>query len=273
MTNFLLRSSWLLFFLLLFWFAQQNPDPIEEVYEAYAAQNYSQPQVALDWMKRSNSPDALYHQHLLEVLIADKKAEQEGSLTPSPSSQPEVPSQEEEEPSVYRSILHDLQQRYPLSHQRSKALYNEGIRLAKAKENDKAVEAFKETLRLDPDDDDARYNLEILLKNQQGNSGDQDNQEQEENQDQDQDQNQDQNNDDSSDQDQQNQDQQNQEQEQQQQDQEEQKEEQEDKSLSEEEKRRRQAEALLRYFEQQEKQKLQPIKVRPLSPRRGTETW
>ncbi len=46
----------------------------------------------------------------------------------------------------------------------SKAFYNLGNSLVRAKQDDKAKEFYKQALRLDPNDQDAKYNLELLMK-------------------------------------------------------------------------------------------------------------
>lgn len=108
----------------------------------------------------------------------------------------------------------------------AKAFYNAGDVMMAAQQYDKAIDYFKQSLKNDPSDHEARYNLvlaqKLLQKNQDQNQDDQqdqqqqqqdqqqqDQQQQQQNQDQQQEQNQDQ-------QEQQNQDQQNQEQQQQQ---------------------------------------------------------
>ena len=108
----------------------------------------------------------------------------------------------------------------------AKAFYNAGDVMMAAQQYDKAIDYFKQSLKNDPSDHEARYNLvlaqKLLQKNQDQNQDDQqdqqqqqqdqqqqDQQQQQQNQDQQQEQNQDQ-------QEQQNQEQQNQEQQQQQ---------------------------------------------------------
>ncbi len=49
----------------------------------------------------------------------------------------------------------------------SKAFYNLGNGLFRQKELDKASEFYKQALRLNPKDEDAKYNLELLMKEQQ----------------------------------------------------------------------------------------------------------
>ena len=60
----------------------------------------------------------------------------------------------------------------------AKAAYNLGFALAEAKKRDEAIEAYGKALRLRPDDDDARYNLELLLREQQQQQGGQGQQQQ-----------------------------------------------------------------------------------------------
>jgi tetratricopeptide (TPR) repeat protein len=82
---------------------------------------------------------------------------------------------------------------------KSLAFYNVGNTLFKANKATESIEAYKQALRLDPTNDDARYNLEFVRKRQQ----------QQQNQQQKQDKNQDKQKDDKQDQQQQKQDQQN----------------------------------------------------------------
>ena len=99
----------------------------------------------------------------------------------------------------------------------AESFFNQGDSFLKQRNWQAAVEAFKNSLRRNPDDMDAKSNLayaQKMLENEQQGGGGQNNQDQQQNQDQ---QNQDQNNDQN--QDQQNQDQQDQNQDQQNQDQ------------------------------------------------------
>lgn len=56
---------------------------------------------------------------------------------------------------------------------RSKAFYNLGNNLFRLKELDKAAEFYKQALRLNPKDADAKHNLEMLLKEEQDQKKDQ----------------------------------------------------------------------------------------------------
>ncbi|MDD3011635.1 MAG: tetratricopeptide repeat protein, partial [Bacteroidales bacterium] len=95
--------------------------------------------------------------------------------------------------------------------QKSQAFYNLGNSLMSKQEFEKAIQAYKESLRKNPANEDARYNLEYakkMLKQQEQQNQEQQNQEQQ-NQEQ---QNQEQQNQEQQNQEQQNQEQQNQEQ-------------------------------------------------------------
>lgn len=97
--------------------------------------------------------------------------------------------------------------------EKSKAVYNQGNTAAEQKEWDKALKSYRDALKLNPNDLDAKHNYEMAVKQKQEQEQNQDQQQQDQNQDQNQDQQQQQ-------QQQQNQDQnQNQDQQQQQQDQ------------------------------------------------------
>ena len=93
----------------------------------------------------------------------------------------------------------------------AESYFNQGDSFLKQRNWQAAVEAFKNSLRRNPDDMDAKSNLayaqKMLENEQQGGGGQDQNQDQNQNQDQKQDQNQDQNNDQNQDQQDQNQDQ------------------------------------------------------------------
>ena len=149
----------------------------------------------------------------------------------------------------------------------AKAFYNAGDVMMAAQQYDKAIDYFKQSLKNDPSDHEARYNLvlaqKLLQKNQDQNQDDQqdqqdqqqqqqdqqqqDQQQQQQNQDQQQEQNQDQ-------QEQQNQEQQQQDQEQQQQDQQQQQ-----NQMSQE-----QAEAILNANNRDEKETQQKVKEKQM---------
>ncbi|MCK4916448.1 MAG: tetratricopeptide repeat protein [Candidatus Eisenbacteria sp.] len=106
----------------------------------------------------------------------------------------------------------------------SAALYNAGNAFLQAGQIDTAVEAFKGALKLDPDDQDAKHNLEValgLLDQQQQEQQNQENQDQQdqENQEQEEQENQDQREQDQQDEEQENQDQREQDQQDEEQDQ------------------------------------------------------
>lgn len=113
----------------------------------------------------------------------------------------------------------------------SYADYNKGRMLTDAEEYDEAIEHFREALKKNPSDSDARYNYELALKKQQeqeqqeeeqqddsdqNDEQDEDQDQQDDQQNEDQEQDQDQNEDQNQNQDQQDQDEENSEQEQQQ---------------------------------------------------------
>ena len=70
----------------------------------------------------------------------------------------------------------------------SKAFYNLGNSLFRSQELDKAAEFYKQALRLNPKDEDAKYNLELLTKQQQEQKKDNQKQDQKKDQKQSQDQ-------------------------------------------------------------------------------------
>jgi Ca-activated chloride channel family protein len=75
--------------------------------------------------------------------------------------------------------------------EKSKAVYNQGNSAAEQKEWDKALQAYRNALKLNPNDLDAKYNYELAVKQKQEQEQEQ-NQEQQQDQKQDQEQNQDQ---------------------------------------------------------------------------------
>ena len=56
---------------------------------------------------------------------------------------------------------------------KAKALYNLGNSMARRRESEKAIEFYKESLRINPKDRDAKYNLEMLLQRQDKKEEDQ----------------------------------------------------------------------------------------------------
>ena len=105
-------------------------------------------------------------------------------------------------------IFNDLTEANITDEQKAEAYYNMGNTFLKAQKYQESIESYKRSLRLNPDDFDAKYNLEYARKKLD------DQQQQQQNQDQNQDQNKDQDKQDEQNQDQ-NKDQQDQEQDQQ----------------------------------------------------------
>ena len=139
----------------------------------------------------------------------------------------------------------------------AKAFYNAGDVMMAAQQYDKAIDYFKQSLKNDPSDHEARYNLvlaqKLLQKNQDQNQDDQQDQQQQQQDQQQQQQNQDQ-------QQEQNQDQQEQQnQEQQQQDQQQQDQQQQQNQMSQE-----QAEAILNANNRDEKETQQKVKEKQM---------
>lgn len=58
---------------------------------------------------------------------------------------------------------------------KNKAYYNAGVALQNAEKLDEAIEAYKEALRLDPKDEEARYNLALCKRKKQQNDKKQNN--------------------------------------------------------------------------------------------------
>ena len=144
----------------------------------------------------------------------------------------------------------------------AKAFYNAGDVMMAAQQYDKAIEYFKQSLKNDPSDHEARYNLvlaqKLLQKNQDQNQDDQQDQQQQQQDQQQQDQQQQQQNQDQ--QQEQNQDQQEQQnQEQQQQDQQQQDQQQQQNQMSQE-----QAEAILNANNRDEKETQQKVKEKQM---------
>jgi len=140
--------------------------------------------------------------------------------------------------------------------QKSQAFYNLGNSLMSKQEFEKAIQAYKESLRKNPANEDARYNLEYakkMLKQQEQQNQEQQNQEQ---------QNQEQQNQEQQNQEQQNQEQQNQEQQnQEQQNQEQQNQEQQNQEQQNQEQQisREDAERMLEALKQNEKETMEKL--------------
>ena len=138
----------------------------------------------------------------------------------------------------------------------AKAFYNAGDVMMAAQQYDKAIDYFKQSLKNDPSDHEARYNLvlaqKLLQKNQDQNQDDQQDQQQQQQDQQQQDQQQQQNQEQQQEQNQDQQEQQNQEQEQQNQ-------EQQQNQMSQE-----QAEAILNANNRDEKETQQKVKEKQM---------
>lgn len=83
-------------------------------------------------------------------------------------------------------IFNELAEANLTPEQKSKVHYNQGNNLMKEQKYGEAVEAFKKSLRLDPDDYDAKYNLEYARKKLAEQQQQQQNQDQNKDQDKDQ---------------------------------------------------------------------------------------
>ena len=146
----------------------------------------------------------------------------------------------------------------------AKAFYNAGDVMMAAQQYDKAIEYFKQSLKNDPSDHEARYNLvlaqKLLQKNQDQNQDDQHDQQQQQQDQQQQQQDQQQQQQNQDQQQEQNQDQQEQQnQEQQQQDQQQQDQQQQQNQMSQE-----QAEAILNANNRDEKETQQKVKEKQM---------
>lgn len=130
--------------------------------------------------------------------------------------------------------------------ERSKLFHNVGNSLLKAQKIKESIGAYKEALKLNPNDQETKYNLSYALN--MLNNPDQNQQQDDQNKDQNQDQNKDQ-----QDQEQQNQDQQNQDQQQQNQDQQQQNQQQKSQEQKEQELTKQEAEKILEALKNNEK--------------------
>ena len=61
------------------------------------------------------------------------------------------------------NLLNELNVKENKADLRSKAIYNQGVMLTKQKKLEESIESYKETLRLNPDDKEARENLQKAL--------------------------------------------------------------------------------------------------------------
>jgi Ca-activated chloride channel family protein len=149
---------------------------------------------------------------------------------------------------------------------RSAGYYNMGNALFKANKFEEAIEAYKRALRNDPDNEDARHNLEVARRKRQEQQQQQQQQKQDQKQNQQQDQNKQQ-------QDQQKQDQQQQEQQQQQQ---QQKQDQQDRTRQQQQKHqmnKEEAERMLEALRNNEKDLQKKLQKRPAARVRVEKDW
>ena len=64
------------------------------------------------------------------------------------------------------AVLNELEGNSPTKSLKSAAFYNEGVVHTKSKDLEKSIEAYKSALRLNPDDEQARENLQKALREQ-----------------------------------------------------------------------------------------------------------
>lgn len=166
---------------------------------------------------------------------------------------------------------------------KAKALYNQGNSYFKLEKLEEAKKAYQQALLSNPDDDDARHNIEVILEKQKQQQQQDKNKEQQQNkdqnqnkdQDQDQDKNQDKDQNKGKDQKKNQQEKQNQKDDQQKSQPKEQKNGQPEMTEAEKKKAREAAERqrLLEYFRQQEKDGRPPVRVRAQAPPVEGKTW
>jgi Ca-activated chloride channel homolog len=183
-------------------YGQEERKHIREGYKAYMEENYTDAEIGFrkaeeanrdSYIARYNTSAALYQQQQLEE-AGQRFAELMGE-TSDPSEQ-------------------------------AKLLHNMGNVLVEGEQYNEAVEAYKRSLKLNPADEDTRYNLAYALEKLREQEQQEQNKEQDQNEDQQQDQDQEQNQDQNKDQQQEQEQDEQQQQEQQNQQQEEQEQEQ-----------------------------------------------
>lgn len=207
---------------------QEERKYIREGYKAYLEENYNEAEIGFRKAEEANKDSYIARYNTSAALYQQEKLEESGERFAELMNATSDPAEQ------------------------AKLLHNMGNVMLEGEQYKEAVEAYKRSLKLNPADDDTRYNLAYALeklREQQEQEQNQDQQDDQENQD-DQEQNQDQ-------QDQENQDQQEQEEqdqeneEQQQQDQEEQQ--QEEEQQQQQELSKEEAERLLNAILQKEK--------------------
>ena len=173
-------------------FGQEERKHIREGYKAYMNEDYTSAEVEFRKAEDANAASYEARYNTSAALYEQDKLEESGQK--------------------FSGLLAEVSD----DNERAKIYHNMGNVLLKGQKYQEAAEAFKQSLRLDPSDDDTRYNLAYALEKlreqqQQNKDQNQDQEDQEQNQDQQQ-QNQDQQDQDQQKQQQQNQDQQEQQQ-------------------------------------------------------------
>lgn len=210
-------------------YSQEERRYIREGYKAYMEENYRDAEIGFRKAEEANRDSYIARYNTSAALYQQQQLEESGRRFAELMEETSDPSEQ------------------------AKLLHNMGNVLVEGEQYNEAVEAYKRSLKLNPADEDTRYNLAYALEKlreqeqQEQNQDQNDDQQQDQDQDQEQEQNQDQNDDQQQEQDEhQQEDQQNQQQEEQEQDQQEQQ--QQEQELSKEE-----AERLLNAILQKEK--------------------
>lgn len=211
---------------------QEERKFIREGYKAYQEESFSEAEIGFRKAEEANKDSYIARYNTSAALYQQDKLEESGERFAELMNETSDPAEQ------------------------AKLMHNMGNVMLESEKYKEAAEAYKRSLKLNPADDDTRYNLAYALKKLREQQEQEQNQDQDQNQDQQDDQEQNQDQQDQENQDQQQEDQENEEQQdqqQQQQDQEEQEAQEEEQQQQQQQLSKEEAERLLNAILQKEK--------------------
>lgn len=148
-------------------YGQSERKLIREGYKAYMEEDFSEAEINFRKAEEAGKEDFVARYNTSAAVYQQQKLEEAGSLFNELLAESDEPAE------------------------RAKLLHNLGNVFTQSQQYSQAVEAYKQSLRINPGDDDTRYNLAYALeklREQQQQQQQQDNSQQDQNQDQDQEQ-------------------------------------------------------------------------------------